>query len=83
MDELSKSFGDLSLVQTLEMLVERTIKPALAVQKEIERILPTDPYLAGPRSFAKNITYRKWAYKIFKNCSAGFAHSPVFCFKIQ
>ena len=81
MDNLSKSFGDLSLVQTLEMLVERTIKPALAVQNKIERILPTDPYFARAEKLRAKYNLSKMGFQNFQKLLCGVRTFP--CILLQ
>jgi hypothetical protein len=98
-DELRKNSGNLAQVRgsnstgrvpkahlgprPLEILLKETIQPAQEVQKEIDRVSPTDPYFSRAEKLHQNYNLPRKSFENFRKLLCGFAHSHVFCFRIQ
>lgn len=92
MDELSDKFDALTTekgsnpttkepkrhlsLETLEALLKKTIQPALDVQKELERILPTDPWFARAERLRKKYELPKIGFQNFQRLLCGVRNFP-------
>ncbi|CAI7623021.1 unnamed protein product [Penicillium palitans] len=95
-DKLSKAFENLALVnrsdsttvltghfspKTLDVLLKNKIQPALEVQKETERILPTDPYFARAEKVREKYIISKKGFDNFRKLLCGVRTFP--CILLQ
>ncbi|KAJ5687305.1 hypothetical protein N7536_009924 [Penicillium majusculum] len=67
--------------KTLDVLLKKKIQPALEVQKEIERILPTDPYFARAEKLREKYKLSPKGFGNFRKLLCGVRTFP--CILLQ